>query len=90
MKILGHRSARWGQPLTLDKYERKVSDRETRFERDDCFLWVGLLRLYSLFAIKERHGDLAADRCYWIREPKTSQAKRPEAYLWRMLEMSVW
>jgi hypothetical protein len=28
-----------------------------------------------------------SDRCYGIKEPKTPQAKRSEAYLWRMLEM---
>jgi hypothetical protein len=41
----------------------------------------------AILGIKERDGDLMSDRYYRIREPKTSQAKRPVAYLWRMLEM---
>ena len=44
----------------------------------------------AFWGTEERDGDLVSDRCDWIGEPKTSQAKRPEAYLWRMLEMSVW
>lgn len=44
----------------------------------------------AFLTIAERDGNLVSGRCYWIREPKTPQAKRPEAYLWRMLEMSVW
>jgi hypothetical protein len=41
----------------------------------------------AFLATKKRDGNLASDRYYWIMEPKTSQAKRPEAYLWGMHDM---
>jgi len=44
----------------------------------------------AILAIKEGDGALVTDRYYRIRRPKTAQDNRPEAYLWRMLEMSVW
>jgi hypothetical protein len=44
----------------------------------------------AIFGLREKDGDLVSNRYYWIGRPKTPQLKRPEAYLWRMLEMSVW
>ena len=44
----------------------------------------------AFLATEKRDGDLVSDRYYWIRERKVPQAKRPEAYLWRMFEMSIW
>jgi hypothetical protein len=51
---------------------------------------LGCYESGAFLATEERDGDLMSNLYYWIREPKSPQAKRPEAYLWRMLEMRVW
>ena len=50
-------------------------------EETVAFCGLGCHECGAFLVMKEMDGDLVSDRYYWIREPKSPQAKRPEAYL---------
>jgi hypothetical protein len=49
-----------------------------------------MLKLRMFFIGEANFRVRSCNAIVWDYEPKTPQANRPEAYLWRMLEMSVW